>query len=56
ESRIKENFDVFGWAIPEDLFAKFDENEQARLLRGTSFVHDTYGPYQTLEDLWDGEI
>ena len=31
ESRIKENFDVFGWAIPEDLFAKFDEIEQASI-------------------------
>ncbi|EXB36724.1 Aldo-keto reductase family 4 member C9 [Morus notabilis] len=28
----------------------------ARLLRGTSFVHDTYGPYRTLEDFWDGEL
>ena len=31
ESRIKENFDVFGWAIPEDLFAKFDEIEQVSI-------------------------
>ncbi|EXB36726.1 Aldo-keto reductase family 4 member C9 [Morus notabilis] len=56
ESRIKENFDVFGWHIPEDLFAKFHDIEQARLVRGTSIVHDTYGPYRTLEELWDGEI
>ena len=125
EARIKENFDVFGWAIPEDLFQKFNQIEQvniysiiyswhilcniqvsvvlntlrylawltplyytlwrtkfailvlftrlsllhsspaltktvfylqARLLRGTSFAHDTYGSYRTIEDLWDGEL
>lgn len=28
ESRIKENFDVFDWSIPEDLFAKFSEFDQ----------------------------
>ncbi|WCJ28355.1 NAD(P)-linked oxidoreductase superfamily protein [Euphorbia peplus] len=56
EARIKENFDVFQWSIPDDLFAKFSEIEQARLLKGTSFVHETYGPYKTVEQLWDGEI
>lgn len=29
EARIKENFDVFDWSIPEDLFVKFSEFEQA---------------------------
>lgn len=28
EERIKENFDVFDWSIPKDLFAKFSEIEQ----------------------------
>ncbi|XP_004509601.1 NADPH-dependent aldo-keto reductase, chloroplastic-like [Cicer arietinum] len=56
ETRVKENFDVFGWSIPEDLFAKFSEIEEARLLRGTLFVHETYGGYRSVEELWDGEI
>ncbi|MFS8001645.1 putative aldo/keto reductase, NADP-dependent oxidoreductase domain-containing protein [Helianthus anomalus] len=57
ESRIKENFDVFDWSIPDDLFTKLSsEIEQARLLRGTSFVDETHGSYKTLEELWDGEI
>ncbi|KAJ4704597.1 Aldo-keto reductase family 4 member like [Melia azedarach] len=56
EARIKENLDVFDWSIPEDLFAKFSEIEQARLLRGTSFVNETYGAYKNLEELWDGEL
>lgn len=29
EARIKENFDIFDWSIPEDLFVKFSEIEQA---------------------------
>lgn len=29
ESRIKENFDVFNWSIPDDLLAKFSEIQQA---------------------------
>ncbi|BAU02260.1 hypothetical protein LR48_Vigan10g104800 [Vigna angularis] len=56
EARIKENFDIFGWSIPADLLAKFSEIQQARLLRGTTFVHETWGAYKTVEELWDGEI
>ncbi|CAI0427289.1 unnamed protein product [Linum tenue] len=83
ETRIKENIEVFGWSIPNDLFAKFSGVEQAslysffvlssvhsslivicklmsslqaRLLRGTGFVHETYGAYKSIEELWDGEL
>lgn len=30
EKRIKENFDIFNWSIPDDMFAKFYEIKQAR--------------------------
>ncbi|KAG8649364.1 NADPH-dependent aldo-keto reductase, chloroplastic [Manihot esculenta] len=56
EARIKENFDVFDWSIPDDLLAKFSEIEQVRLIRGTGFVDETYGVYRTVEELWDGEV
>ncbi|CAN0878679.1 NADPH-dependent aldo-keto reductase, chloroplastic [Linum grandiflorum] len=56
ETRIKENIQVQGWSIPDDLFAKFSEIEQARLLRGTEFVHGTLGAYRNVEELWDGEL
>ncbi|KAJ0615155.1 putative aldo/keto reductase, NADP-dependent oxidoreductase domain superfamily [Helianthus annuus] len=57
QSQIKENFDVFDWSIPDDLFTKLSyEIEQARLLRGTSFMDETHGSCKTLEELWDGEI
>lgn len=56
EARIKENFDVFDWSISEDLFVKLSEIQQARLVRGTSFINETLGHYKTVEELWDGEI
>jgi hypothetical protein len=28
---------------------------QERLVKGTVFVHETYGSYKTLDELWDGE-
>ncbi|KAM3410862.1 hypothetical protein ACQJBY_002840 [Aegilops geniculata] len=55
EARIKENFDIFEWSIPEDLMAKFSEIKQARLMKGEFAVHPL-SVYKTLEDLWDGEI
>ncbi|CAA6669408.1 unnamed protein product [Spirodela intermedia] len=44
EARLRENMDIFDWSIPEELFAKLEEIEQAR------------GVYSSVEELWDGEI
>ncbi|KAI5682580.1 hypothetical protein M9H77_03808 [Catharanthus roseus] len=55
EDRIKENFDVFDWSIPDDLFAKFTEIKQERLVKGDFYVHEN-GPYKSIEELWDGEV
>ncbi|ERN08050.1 hypothetical protein AMTRI_Chr08g203210 [Amborella trichopoda] len=56
EERIKENFNIFDWSIPDDLFCKFSEIEQGRLIRGNFLVHETLSPYKSVEELWDGEI
>ncbi|KAK4419029.1 NADPH-dependent aldo-keto reductase, chloroplastic [Sesamum alatum] len=56
ESRIKENFDVLGWSIPDDLFANLSQIQQVRLLRSYLFVHETLGDNKNIEELWDGEI
>ncbi|CAN6807714.1 unnamed protein product [Brassica oleracea] len=56
EGRTRENLDVFDWSIPDDLFAKFSDIEQARLLDVSFFVHETLGSYRSLEELWDGEM
>ncbi|KAK2414402.1 NADPH-dependent aldo-keto reductase, chloroplastic [Trifolium repens] len=56
ESRIKENLSLFDWCIPPELFSKFSQIHQQRLLRGDFAVHETCSPYKSLEELWDGEI
>ncbi|KAE9455591.1 hypothetical protein C3L33_12508, partial [Rhododendron williamsianum] len=60
EARIKENLEVFDWSIPDDLFAKFSEIQQAsyfaRLVRGTSFAHETLSQYKTVDEVWDGQM
>ena len=53
--RIKANLDLQDWSIPDDLFAKFSEIEQRRLVRGEFYLHETLSSYKTLEDLWDGD-
>ncbi|EYU41769.1 hypothetical protein MIMGU_mgv1a026049mg [Erythranthe guttata] len=56
ESRIKENFDVLNWSIPDHLLVNFPGIEQTKLIRGSEFVHETLSEYTTLDELWDGVI
>ncbi|CAN8287346.1 unnamed protein product [Cochlearia groenlandica] len=56
EARLKENLEVLDWSIPEDLFVKFSEIPQEKLVRAVELVHETLGYYKTLDELWDGEI
>ena len=55
ESRLKENIDLFGWSIPEELCDKFSEIEQVKRVRNESLVH-SQSIYKTMDELWDGEI
>lgn len=55
ESRLKENIDLFGWSIPDELCAKFSEIEQVKQIRNDAFVHPQ-SIYKTMDELWDGEI
>ncbi|CAL0305959.1 unnamed protein product [Lupinus luteus] len=56
EERIKGNFDIFDWSIPDDLINKLSEIKQERLIKVTGvFVHEKYGGYKNAEELWDGE-
>ncbi|CAN1275479.1 NADPH-dependent aldo-keto reductase, chloroplastic [Linum perenne] len=56
EERIRENLQVFDWSIPDDLFSKLSEIEQARQLRGTQFVNEAVRGHHSIEEIWDGEI
>ncbi|CAN6442846.1 unnamed protein product [Victoria cruziana] len=55
DARIRENYDIWDWSIPDDLFSKFSEIEQRRLVRADFFVHDL-SPYKSVEEIWDGEL
>ncbi|KAL0919650.1 hypothetical protein M5K25_011761 [Dendrobium thyrsiflorum] len=55
ETRITENIELFDWSIPDDLFAKFSEIEQERLILGEFAVHPQ-SVYKSLEELWDDDI
>ncbi|EEC71800.1 hypothetical protein OsI_04429 [Oryza sativa Indica Group] len=55
EARLKENMDLFGWSIPEELCAKLSEIEQVKQIRGDGFAHPE-SVYKTYEELFDGEI
>ncbi|OMO97290.1 Aldo/keto reductase [Corchorus olitorius] len=37
-------WDIHHWAPKE------------KIVKGSEFVHETYGAYRTLEEFWDGEI
>lgn len=60
EARIKENLDVFGWSIPDELFAKFSEIDQARyfvicsysLYSFDSLIRDLIFCFLLLNDYW----
>ena len=52
EARIKENFDVFDWSIPEDLFARLSEIEQASSL--VLFFYVCIARYMCLFESWFG--
>ncbi|XP_057743594.1 aldo-keto reductase family 4 member C10-like [Arachis stenosperma] len=54
-TRIKQNFDLFDWSIPEDLLAKFSEIKQERVVAGEEFMSEIPDGYKTIEELWDGE-
>eukprot|EP01018_Ginkgo_biloba_P034538 Gb_39694 [translate_table: standard] len=56
EERIKSNLEVFEWSIPKELFDQFYKIQQVRLVRGDFLVHETFSPYKSVEELWDGEI
>lgn len=56
ESRIIQNLSLFHWSIPPELFSKFSQIHQQRLLRGEFAVHETQSPYKSIQELWDGEI
>jgi diketogulonate reductase-like aldo/keto reductase len=52
-ARIKANFDVVSWAIPDDMQTRLSSlPNQQRMVAG-AFLTNPAGPYKTIAELWD---
>ncbi|XP_074270748.1 NADPH-dependent aldo-keto reductase, chloroplastic-like [Silene latifolia] len=56
EARLFQNLDLFDWSIPENLFCKFSEIKQVKIVKAESMVHKTSAGYKTLQELWDEQV
>ncbi|KAJ9169467.1 hypothetical protein P3X46_017662 [Hevea brasiliensis] len=55
KERLKENMNIFDWALLKDDHDKINQIPQQRLQPKEELV-SANGPYKSLEELWDGEI
>nr|DAD34699.1 TPA_asm: hypothetical protein HUJ06_005339 [Nelumbo nucifera] len=55
ERRLEENLDIFNWALSEEESEKIGQIPQRRGLSGEVFVSEN-GPFNSVEDFWDGEV
>ncbi|KAL7241882.1 hypothetical protein ACSBR1_014456 [Camellia fascicularis] len=55
KERMKQNLEIFDWALSEEESKKISEIPQSRRVTGEEFTSAT-GPYKTPEELWDGEL
>lgn len=46
----------FHWFIIMPFGFSFSITVQVKIIKGTDFVHETFGSYKTIQELWDGEI
>ncbi|MCO5603084.1 hypothetical protein L7F22_057229 [Adiantum nelumboides] len=53
--RLRTNFDILDWCIPEEDMRKISTIEQVRMLRSESMCNEG-SPYKTVEELWDGDL
>ena len=52
---MQQNLDIFNWELSENKSKKINEISQSRACLGKDYT-SVYGPYKTIEELWDGEI
>ncbi|GMI74945.1 hypothetical protein like AT1G59960 [Hibiscus trionum] len=55
KERMKSNLEIFNWSLSPEEARKIDDIPQTRLCRGENYI-SKYGPFKTIEELWDGEI
>ena len=52
---MKQNLEIFDWALSAEESKKIGEIPQTRKHNGEEFI-SLNGPFKTLQELWDGEI
>ena len=52
---MKQNLDILNWELTADEREKIDQIPQCKGCPAEMFVSSN-GPYNTLEEFWDGEI
>lgn len=55
KERMKQNIDIFDWSLSSEEVDKIGEIPQSRLCLGEDYT-SVYGPYKTIQQLWDEEI
>ncbi|CAN4116269.1 unnamed protein product [Withania somnifera] len=55
KERMKQNLEIFDWSLSDDECRRISEIPQRRACLGKDFT-SPYGPYMTIEELWDEEL
>ncbi|XP_049404402.1 non-functional NADPH-dependent codeinone reductase 2-like [Solanum stenotomum] len=55
KERMKQNLEIFDWSLSDDECRKISEITQSRACLGKDYT-SPYGPYKTMEELWDEEL
>ncbi|KAL2519433.1 NAD(P)-linked oxidoreductase superfamily protein [Abeliophyllum distichum] len=55
KDRMKQNLEIFNWSLSDEELKKIGEILQGRANTGADYT-SIYGPYKTIEELWDGDI
>ncbi|XP_021747957.1 non-functional NADPH-dependent codeinone reductase 2-like [Chenopodium quinoa] len=55
KERMKQNLDIFDWELSAEDLEKIRKIPQYRVCRGLDYTSN-FGPFVTIEELWDGEI
>jgi diketogulonate reductase-like aldo/keto reductase len=55
KERMKQNLELFSWELTKEESNKITSIPQTRACLGTDYT-SPYGPYKTIDELWDGEL
>ncbi|KAL7091585.1 hypothetical protein ACP275_12G114200 [Erythranthe tilingii] len=55
KERMKQNIDIFDWSLNSEEVDKISEIPQCRAFLGVDYT-SVYGPYKTIQQLWDEQI